>query len=61
MHLSNCLPSEIASVEFSFLSSQEIRELSVKRITHPTTLDDLLHPIDGGLYDPALGAVIGNP
>lgn len=48
--------SSIGSVDFSFLSPREIKALSVKRIQWPTTFDSLLHPIPGGLYDPALGA-----
>ena len=40
---------------FSLYSAEQIRKLSVKEITNPQTLDALLHPTHGGLYDPALG------
>ncbi|KAH7091322.1 hypothetical protein FB567DRAFT_271864 [Paraphoma chrysanthemicola] len=53
--------SAIQSVEFGFLSTQDVRTLSVKRITNPTTFDSLLHPVSGGLHDGALGAFLDNP
>lgn len=53
--------SAIQSVEFGFLSTQDVRTLSVKRITNPTTFDSLLHPVAGGLHDGALGAFLDNP
>jgi hypothetical protein len=53
--------SSIQSVEFGFLSTQDVRTLSVKRITNPTTFDSLLHPVAGGLHDAALGAFLDNP
>jgi DNA-directed RNA polymerase I subunit RPA1 len=56
MNISQPVPSAIGSVDFGFLSPAEIKRLSVKRIQNPTTFDTLLHPVPGGLYDPALGA-----
>jgi DNA-directed RNA polymerase I subunit RPA1 len=56
MNISQPVPSAIGSVDFSFLTSAEIKALSVKRIQNPLTFDTLLHPVPGGLYDPALGA-----
>jgi len=56
MNISQPVPSAIGSVDFGFLSSSEIKSLSVKKIENPTTFDTLLHPVPGGLYDPALGA-----
>ncbi|OAL01187.1 beta and beta-prime subunits of DNA dependent RNA-polymerase [Phaeosphaeriaceae sp. SRC1lsM3a] len=53
--------SSIQGVEFGFLSTQDVRTLSVKRITNPTTFDSLLHPVAGGLHDAALGAFLDNP
>ncbi|KAI9830837.1 MAG: hypothetical protein M1819_005362 [Sarea resinae] len=61
MNISQPVASSIQSVSFGFLSSEEIKALSVKRIHNPTTFDTLLHPIPGGLYDPALGAWGDNP
>jgi len=56
MNISQPVPSAISSVDFGFLSREEIKSLSVKRIENPQTFDTLLHPVPGGLYDPALGA-----
>ncbi len=56
MNISQPVASYIGSVNFGFFSSEEIRALSVKRIQNPSTFDSLLHPVPGGLYDPALGA-----
>jgi DNA-directed RNA polymerase beta' subunit len=53
--------SAIQGVEFGFLYAQDVRSLSVKRITNPTTFDTLLHPVPGGLHDAALGAFLDNP
>lgn len=61
MNISQPLASYIGSVEFGFLSSEDTKALSVKRITNPTTFDSLLHPVPGGLYDPALGAWADKP
>ena len=61
MNISQPISSAISCVEFGFLSSEEIKALSVKRITNPNTFDTLLHPVAGGLYDPALGAFGDNP
>ncbi|KAG9926455.1 hypothetical protein KCV05_g6613, partial [Aureobasidium melanogenum] len=55
MNISQPVSSQIGGVEFAFLPSDEIRALSVKRITNPTTFDTLLNPVPGGLYDAALG------
>lgn len=52
--------SAIQGVEFGFLSTRDVRSLSVKRITNPTTFDSLLHPVSGGLHDAALGAFLDN-
>lgn len=56
MNISQPVASYIGSVDFGFLSSVEIKTISVKKIQHSKTFDDLLHPIPGGLYDAALGA-----
>ncbi|KAI9815641.1 MAG: hypothetical protein M1832_005272 [Thelocarpon impressellum] len=61
MNVSQPVASSIGSVEFAFLSADEIKALSVKRIQNPTTFDTLLNPVPGGLYDPALGASGDNP
>ncbi|KAL3421950.1 DNA-directed RNA polymerase I subunit [Phlyctema vagabunda] len=56
MNVSQPVGSAIGSVDFAFLSPADIKALSVKRIENPLSIDSLLHPVPGGLYDPALGA-----
>lgn len=56
MNISQPVASYIGSVDFGFLSSAEIKILSVKKVHNPTTFDDLLNRVPGGLYDAALGA-----
>jgi len=56
MNISQPVVSSVDSVEFTFLSADEIRAFSVKRIENDSTFDTLLNPVPGGLYDPALGA-----
>ena len=51
------LASSLGDVEFSRLSADEIKRVSVKRIHVTPTFDSLGGPAPGGLYDPALGAV----
>ncbi|KAI0065920.1 beta and beta-prime subunits of DNA dependent RNA-polymerase [Artomyces pyxidatus] len=55
MNISHPIPSTVTSVSFSFLTTEDIRRISVKQITNPVLLDDLNRPNIGGLYDPALG------
>lgn len=55
MNISVSLPSSVQSISFSFLSSDDIRKISVKQIVNPVLLDDVNRPNLGGLYDPALG------
>lgn len=61
MNVSQAVASSIGSVGFEFLSTEDIRTLSVKRIQNAITFDTLLHPVPGGLYDAALGAWSDNP
>lgn len=60
MDISKPVGSEITSVDFGVLSTDEIRRLSAKQITNPTVFDNLGHPISNGLYDLALGAFLRN-
>lgn len=61
MNISQPVASYIGSVNFGFLSTEDIKALSVKRIQNSVTFDTLLHPVPGGLYDSALGAWSDNP
>jgi DNA-directed RNA polymerase I subunit RPA1 len=56
MNIAQPVASGVESVEFTFLSPKEIRAISVKRFENPETFDNLLNPVPGGLYDPALGS-----
>ncbi|KAL6866300.1 hypothetical protein ACO1O0_002407 [Amphichorda felina] len=56
MNIAQPISSDVESVEFTFLSPKEIRAISVKRIENDNTFDNLLNPVPGGLYDPALGS-----
>jgi hypothetical protein len=57
MNISQPISSAITGVDFQFLSQEEIRAISVKRIISVNTWDNLGNPLDGGLYDLALGAL----
>ncbi|ODV83616.1 hypothetical protein CANARDRAFT_9435 [[Candida] arabinofermentans NRRL YB-2248] len=60
MDIAKPVGSEIVSVDFSVLTTEEIRKLSAKQITNPTVFDNLGHPVSGGLYDLSLGAFLRN-
>ncbi|KZT72559.1 beta and beta-prime subunits of DNA dependent RNA-polymerase [Daedalea quercina L-15889] len=55
MNISRSYPSSVNSISFSFLTTEDVRRISVKQIVNPVLLDDLNRPNIGGLYDPALG------
>ncbi|KAB5591960.1 DNA-directed RNA polymerase [Ceratobasidium theobromae] len=55
MDVGHPIVSHVKSISFSFLSSQDVRRISVKQVVNPVLLDDLNRPNIGGLYDPALG------
>ncbi|KAF8306029.1 beta and beta-prime subunits of DNA dependent RNA-polymerase [Clavulina sp. PMI_390] len=55
MNISSSVPSSVASVSFSFLSSADIKRISVKQIVNPVIFDHLNNPNPGGLYDNCLG------
>ncbi|EPS35469.1 hypothetical protein H072_11162 [Dactylellina haptotyla CBS 200.50] len=55
MNISNPISSEINAVHFGFLSTKDILAISVKQVVNPSTFDVNGNPVDGGLYDPALG------
>ncbi|TRM68131.1 hypothetical protein BD626DRAFT_555014 [Schizophyllum amplum] len=55
MNISHSIPSTVTGISFSFLSTEDVKRISVKQIVNPILLDDLNRPNNGGLYDPALG------
>ena len=55
MNISQPVPSTVASISFSFLTTEDVRRVSVKQIVNPVLLDELNQPNVGGLYDPVLG------
>ncbi|KAK9466231.1 hypothetical protein V1512DRAFT_276670 [Lipomyces arxii] len=61
MNISKPVGSEITDVEFGYFTTREIKNLSVKQITHPQVFDALGHPMAGGLHDLALGAFDRTP
>lgn len=56
MNISDPVADAIGRVDFTFLSTAEIRDISVKRIQNDNTFDSLMLPVVDGLYDTALGA-----
>eukprot|EP01134_Creolimax_fragrantissima_P007681 CFRG7681T1 len=46
---------EVKSVAFSVYTSEEVKKLSVVRVTNPILLDSMNHATKRGLYDPAMG------
>jgi DNA-directed RNA polymerase beta' subunit len=52
---SGVVASEVSGLWMGFYTMEEIRKLSVKKITNPISLDTLGVPVRDGLYDPALG------
>ncbi|KAJ6598841.1 hypothetical protein DFH09DRAFT_1388152 [Mycena vulgaris] len=55
MNIAHSIPSTVTGISFSFLTSEDVRRISVKQIVNPNLLDDLNRPNINGLYDPALG------
>lgn len=51
------LASTTAGLDFSRLSHDDIRKISVKHIHITPALDSMHQPVPGGLYDPAMGAI----
>jgi len=47
--------TNIAAVSFAFFGDEEVRRLSVCRLTSPIARDNLGAPVPGGLYDPSMG------
>lgn len=48
---------QVQGVGFGFYSADEVKKLSVKRITSPHVFDPFGLPLVGGLYDPAMGPI----
>lgn len=55
MDIAHPIHTEISSLSFSFLSTDDVRAMSVKQCDNPILLDNLNLPNKGGLYDPKLG------
>ncbi|GAA5871370.1 hypothetical protein JCM16303_000734 [Sporobolomyces ruberrimus] len=55
MDIAHPVSSSITSVSFTYLSSKDIRNISVKQVTNPSLFDNLNNPNAGGLYDPVFG------
>lgn len=46
---------EVTGTSFGFYTDEEVLQLSVKKIDAPRSLNRLMKPVDGGLYDPCMG------
>ena len=55
MDIAHSIHSEISGLSFSFLTSDDIKAMSVKKVDNSMLLDNLGLPTKGGLYDPKLG------
>ncbi|SCV71244.1 BQ2448_2832 [Microbotryum intermedium] len=55
MNISQPISSQISSISFSYLTSSDIRKISVKQVVNPVLFNNLNEPNKGGLYDPAFG------
>lgn len=45
------------SVHFTFYRAEEVRKISVKKITKPDIFDVKYNPVPDGLYDAAMGPI----
>jgi DNA-directed RNA polymerase I subunit RPA1 len=59
MDIGSPLSSEISSLSFTFLTTEDVRSISVQKVDNPILLDNLNLPNRGGLYDPKLGPMSG--
>eukprot|EP00877_Chromochloris_zofingiensis_P001441 jgi/Chrzof1/11298/Cz05g31160.t1 len=48
---------QVVSIKFGVFTDDEIRKLSVKRITSTITYDNFMNAVPDGLYDSSLGPV----
>lgn len=55
MNIATPVSSQISSISFSYLTSEDIRRVSVKQVVNPVLFDNLNQPNAGGLYDAAFG------
>lgn len=55
MNIANPINSEITSISFSYLTSEDVRRISVKQVVNPVIFDNLNQPTTGGMYDPVFG------
>src|SRR3989338_4393142 len=55
--MNSTITAEIVGTSFSIFSGEDVRKLSVLKITTPNTFDILGQPERGGFYDSALGPV----
>jgi DNA-directed RNA polymerase I subunit RPA1 len=55
MDIAHSISTEVSSLSFSFLSTDDVRAMSVQKCDNPVLLDNLNLPTKGGLYDPKLG------
>jgi hypothetical protein len=51
---------ELDSILFGFYTEDEVKRLSVRKLTKPERLDAKGCPVPGGLLDPAMGPLNAN-
>jgi hypothetical protein len=51
---------ELESILFGFYTEEEVKKLSVKKLTKSERLDAKNCPVPGGLLDPAMGPLNAN-
>lgn len=55
MDIAKPISAAISSISFSHLSSNEIRQISVKQVLNTTLFNNLNRPNAGAMYDPVFG------
>jgi DNA-directed RNA polymerase I subunit RPA1 len=50
--------TELNDISFGFYTSEEIKSISVAKLSNSTAFDILDNPVPGGLYDERLGPVL---
>ena len=57
MDIDTPIGCDVSHVSFSFITTEDVKRLSVKALNNPITFDPITnYPSGGGLYDPVLGA-----
>ena len=55
------IKDRFSAAAYSFYTDDEVKRISVKKINNVTAFDHLGKPLQGGIYDKALGVSPFNP